>query len=52
MNILKKYFVFFFVLLFAKSIAQEKKDSVYIPNKVINKIVSDTVHPKDREKKL
>lgn len=50
MNILKKYFVFFFVLVFSKNIAQEKKDSVYIPNKVINKIVSDTVHPKDREK--
>ena len=28
----------------------EKRDSVYIPNKVINKTVSDTVHPKDREK--
>ncbi|WP_445717647.1 OmpA family protein [Flavobacterium sp.] len=28
----------------------EKRDSVYIPNKVINRTVSDTVHPKDREK--
>ncbi|WP_445715199.1 OmpA family protein [Flavobacterium sp.] len=75
MNLLKKYFVFFFVLLFTSSIAQEKKetdkkegdkkntekkegekrdsekrDSVYIPNKVVTRTVSDTVHPKDREK--
>lgn len=28
----------------------EKKDSIFIPNKVINRTVSDTVHPKDREK--
>ena len=27
----------------------EKRDSVFIPNKVMNKTVSDTVHPKDRE---
>jgi OOP family OmpA-OmpF porin len=50
MNIFKKYVVFFLVLFFCKNIAQEKKDSVYIPNKVINKTVSDTIHPKDREK--
>jgi OOP family OmpA-OmpF porin len=50
MSIFKKYFIFFFVLVFTKNIAQEKKDSVYIPNKVVNKVVSDTVHPKDREK--
>ena len=28
----------------------DKRDSVYIPNKVITRTVSDTVHPKDREK--
>lgn len=70
MNLLKKYFVFSFLLVFSLGIAQEqkdsetrpekkeavettdseKRDSVYIPNKVINKTVSDTVHPKDREK--
>lgn len=50
MNIFNKYVVFFLVLFFCKNIAQEKKDSVYIPNKVINKTVSDTIHPKDREK--
>ena len=67
---MKKYFVFILALVFATSLAQEKKDSdkkegvkkntekkdtekrdsVYIPNKVINRTVSDTVHPKDREK--
>ncbi len=50
MSVFKKYFIFFFVLVFANSIAQEKRDSVYIPNKVVNKVVSDTVHPKNREK--
>ncbi len=50
MNFLKKLFVFFFVFAFFSIVAQEEKDSVYIPNKVINKTVSDTVHPKDREK--
>ena len=28
----------------------QRRDSVFIPNKVMNKTVSDTVHPKDREK--
>ena len=38
------------MLFFSKNNAQEKKDSLYIPNKVINKTISDTIHPKDREK--
>lgn len=50
MNIFKKYVVLFSVLFFSKNNAQEKKDSLYIPNKVINKTISDTIHPKDREK--
>lgn len=50
MNIVKKYVVLILVLFSFKNFAQEKKDSVFIPNKVINTVVSDTVHPKDREK--
>jgi len=50
MNIFKRYLFFALFIFFSKSKAQEKKDSVYIPNKVINKTVSDTIHPKDREK--
>ncbi len=35
---------------FVQSGDSQKRDSVFIPNKVMNKTVSDTVHPKDREK--
>lgn len=50
MKFINKLVTISFLFFFANNFAQEIKDSVYIPNKVINKVVSDTVHPKDREK--
>lgn len=50
MRFLNKFFIAIFLFLCVQSFAQIVVDSTYIPNKVINKTVSDTVHPKDREK--